>query len=325
MSITWKSLLLAACLMILAPAVCPAEDDHPPIPISFKLSEPSFVTLVIEDAAGVRVRNLASETPFPEGKHTIWWDGLDDLTRDTDAASHAIYHVPGRFVQPGTYTVRGLQREAIDLRYEFAVYNPGNPPWRTKDRSSEWLTNHTPPCTVCFIPAGQAPARGEAGSPPQVLIGSFVAEGGSGLAWVDLDGRKLHGQMWVGGVWTGAELIARDYGPASIPGVYAYVASAWKGDKYNNNQAEIRLHKLVNDAQKLAAPRDTRFGVGEDPRVLDPTWKFPDAEQVGVSGLAAWNGLVIVSLPKMNALLAVDAAASKVLGTAALDSPRGLA
>ncbi|HUW32251.1 MAG TPA: hypothetical protein VM223_11615 [Planctomycetota bacterium] len=320
-----RMLAAAGCLVALFATVAPAEDDHPPIPISFKLSEPSFVTLAIEDAAGVRVRNIVSETPFPEGKHTIWWDGLDDLGRDTDAASHAIYHVPGRFVQPGTYTVRGLQRQAIDLCYEFAVYNPGNPPWRTKDRSSEWLTNHTPPCTVCFIPAGQAPARGEAGSPPQVLIGSFVAEGGSGLAWVDLDGRKLHGQMWVGGVWTGAELIARDPGPAPVPGVYAYVASAWKGDKYNNNQAEIRLHKLVNDAQKLAAPRDTRFGSGEDPRVLDPTWKFPDAEQVGVNGLAAWNGLVIISLPKLNALLAVDAAASKALGTAALGSPRGLA
>jgi len=320
----WKALPIALCLLALTAAVSPAE-DHPPIPISFKLSEPSFVTLVIEDAAGVRVRNLVSETPFPEGKHMIWWDGLDDLGRDSDAAAHAIYNVPGKFVQPGTYTVRGLQRQAIDLRYEFAVYNPGNPPWPTKDRSSEWLTNHTPPGTVCFIPAGQAPARGEAGSPAQVLIGSFVAEGGSGLAWVDLDGRKLHGQMWVGGVWTGADLIARDPGPAPIPGVYAYVASAWTGDKYNDNKAEIRLHKLVNDAQKLAAPRDTRFGVGEDPRVLDPTWKFPDAEQSGVSGLAAWNGLVVISLPKMNALLAVDASASKALGTAALDAPRGLA
>ena len=304
---------------------CAAAQDQPPIPITVKLSDASFVTLVIEDAAGRRVRNLISETPLPKGQTTLYWDGLDDLARDTDAAAHAVYNVPGKFVPPGQYTVRGLYRQAVDLRYEFAVYNPGNPPWKTKDASSEWLTNHTPPGTICFVPAGAAPPRGGEPSPPQMLIGSFVAEGGSGLAWVDLDGRKLHGQMWVGGVWTGAEYIARDAGPAPVPGVYAYVASAWKGDQYNNNQAEIRLHKLVNDAQKLPAPRDTRMGSGEDPPVLKPTWKFPDPEKSGIGGLAAWNGLVVAGLPTLNALLLVDAAGSKVLGTAAMESPRGLA
>jgi hypothetical protein len=320
---------LALTLALLAPTVhaqSAAESDHPPIAVTFRLREPGFVTLAIDDADGRRVRNLVSETPFPAGANTVWWDGLDDLGRDPDAAAHAIYHIPGRFVAPGRYAVRGLVRQAVDLRYEFTVYNPGRPPWHTKSRKSEWLTNHTPPGTLCFLPAGAAPVReGDAGSPAQVLIGSYVAEGGSGLAWVDLDGRKLHGQMWVGGVWTGAELLTRDAGPEPVPGVYAYVASSWKGDQYNDNQAEIRLHKLVNDAQRLAAPRDTRMGTGEDPAVLAPTWKFPAAEQVGVGGLAAWNGLVVVSLPKMDALLLVDVARSNVLGTAALPEPRGLA
>ena len=300
---------------------------HPPITIGLTLQEPGFVTVVIEDADGRRVRNLVSETPMPAGPSVLYWDGLDDLGRDPNAAAHAVYHVPGKLVAPGTYRVRGLFRKAVDLVYEFTVYNPGNPPWRTKDASSEWLTNHTPPSAVCFIPAGQAPPRGESKepSPPQVLIGSFVAEGGSGLAWVDLEGRKLHGQMWIGGIWTAATALARDAGDHPLPGVYAYTAAAWEGDGYNKNVPELRLHMLVAGDRKLKAPGDKRLGSGEDPPVLKPNFRFPDKTQAAVGGLAAWNGLVVASLPKLNQLLFVDAEEGKVLGTAALDDGRGLA
>lgn len=308
----------------MVPPRSPAS-PRPPMAIPVRLPRPGLVTLVIEDAAGVRVRNLISETPLPAGDSIVWWDGLDDRRRDTNAAAHAVYHVPGSPVAPGTYTVRGLVHDPLDLVYEFAVYNPGNPPWRTASRTSEWLTNHTPPSAVCFVPGGVVPVReGQTEAPPQVLIGSFVAEGGSGLAWVDLDGRKLHGQMWLGGVWTGARFLARDPGPQPVPGVYAYAASSWKGDKYNDNQAELRLHKLVNDAQRRAAPRDTRFGTGEDPPVLEPTWKFPAAAQEGIGGLAAWNGLLLVSLPRLDSVLVVDVAAGTALGLAPLPQPRGL-
>lgn len=44
-----------------------------------------------------------------------------------------------------------------------------------------------------------------------------------------------------------------------------------------------------------------------------------------MSGLAAQGGLVVVSLPKLNQLLLVDAKAGKAQGTVALDDPRGLA
>jgi len=141
----WLTVSLVAGLAGIA-----AAEDNPPIPVTFELDEPAFVTLVIEDADGVRVRNLVSETPFPAGRNTVWWDGLDDLGSDPDAAAHAVYHVPGKFVKPGKYVVRGLVRKDINLRYEFCVYNPGKPPWQTANTTSEWLTNHTPPGTVCF-------------------------------------------------------------------------------------------------------------------------------------------------------------------------------
>jgi hypothetical protein len=163
---TRRILVAVISLINLVGPAFPAEmaskqAPHPPIAVPFHLDRPGFVTLVIEDQNGIRVRNLVSETYFAAGNQVAWWDGLDDLGRNTNAAEHAIYDVPGRMVQPGTYTVRGLYRQAIDLKYEFAIYNPGQPPWTTGDASSGWLTTHTPPGTVCFIPAGMVPAHGK--------------------------------------------------------------------------------------------------------------------------------------------------------------------
>ena len=324
------------------------------IPIHFTLKTPGFVTLVIEDAQGKRVRNLISETPFPAGENVAEWDGLDDLGRDTDAAKHAVYHIPGRMVVPGHYQVRGLVRPALRLLYEMTPYNPGNPPWRTGSKSSEWLANHTAPSTVLFLPAGTAPAREPMVDkqdwnqtqlatpmekiPPytggQILVGSHVSEGGSGLAWLDTQGRKLHGQMWLGGVWTAASHLARDTGKNPVPGVYAYAAAYWRGDKYNNNLEELRLHELVND--RIKAPQDKRFGTGEDRLVLTPTYKFPEgkrssdninaaeANETGLTGLTVRDGLIVASLGKLNRLLFIDGHAHRVIGSVPLENPRGV-
>ena len=327
-------------LVLLLAAVCPSlraasepkpgeEPAHPPIPVRFTLAEPGFVTLVIEDAGGMRVRNLVSETPFPKGENVVWWDGLDDLGRDTDAAKHAVYHIPGKLVAAGAYRVRGLVRPEVNLRYEMTAYHPGNPPWLTKDRSSGWLANHTPPSAVLFVPPGAAPEReGHPAPGGQILVGSFVSEGGSGLAWLDTDGHKLHGQEWVGGVWTGATQLCRDEGDRPVPGVYAYTGSAWRGDKYNGFQPELRLHMLVNAAgpeqpAKLKAPGDARMGTGEDPPVLKPTYKLPagleDPEHSSVpvlGGLAARNGILVAAVTPLNQLVFIDVAAHRTVATA---------
>ncbi len=303
-----------------------ANKSHPPIPVRFTLKKPGFVTLVIEDQHGKRVRNLISETPFPAGANVVYWDGLDDIGRDPNAAAHGVYHIPGKLVAPGTYRVNGLIRPQIDLRYEMTAYTNGNPPWSTADNSGEWLANHTAPSAVLFVPQGAAPKRsvpGGAAPGGQVLVGSEVSEGGSGLAWLDLNGRKLHGQLWVGGVWTGAKLLARDDGrlPASgskpLPGVYAYTGAV--------SDNELRLHQLVIATHKTDAPSDNRLGTGEDRPVVTPNFKFPDKNSAALSGLAVNNSLLVASLPKLKQLLFVDAAAQKVLGTVPLSDPRGLA
>jgi hypothetical protein len=279
-----------------AATLTPVEQaGHPPIPVHFTLKEPGYVTLVIEDLQGQRIRNLVSEMPFPAGDNTAWWDGMDDLGRDTDAARHGVYHVPGTFVAPGRYRVRGLTRSALDLRYEFSIYNAGHPAWPTADHTGGWLTNHTPPSAALFIPAQRGVLKQDA-----VYLGSYVSEGGDGLAWVDLEGHKLGGQGHVGGNWTGAPYLARDAGAKADPNTYAYVGSAWEGD--------LRLTALTQS--------------GERPVVQ---YRFATKDLSAMSGLAVHDGLLVASLPKLNQLLFVDARAGAVLGTAAAKDPRGLA
>jgi len=344
-----RNALLFAGLLASLPAVH-AQESHPPIPVRFTLAEPGFVTLVMEDEQGRRVRNLVSEMESPAGENVVWWDGTDDTGR-LQTSINANYEVVHSQVLPGRYTVRGLWRPRIDLRYEFTVYNPGRPPWATSDPSSAWLANHTPPSGVLFVPEEEA-KRSPAGPAPGglVLVCSHVAEGGSGLAWLDPEGHKLYGQHWIGGVWTGATHLARDAGPDGVPEVYAYTAAAWAagaGGGYDGPRSELRLAELLVRDARAGVPRDGRFGRGDDRPLLAPfspyqgllpagaqelrqpgedtRYAFPDAEHTELSGLAVHNARLVAALPKMNQLLWVDARARRILGTLPLEDPRGLA
>lgn len=276
---------------------------RPPIPLHFTLKKPGYVTLVIDDATGKRIRNLVSETRYPARDNVIFWDGLDDIGRDPEAAGHAIYYIPGRMVAPGRYTVRGLTRDTINLRYQMAPYTHGDPPWNDGDSSSEWLANHTPPQSALFVPSVGKEKK------PTVLIGSYITEGGSGLAWLDLAGHKYHGEGWIGGNWTGAPFLARDAGAGASPDNYAYVGAAF--------ERELRL---------------TAVTPGGTFPVLTPAYEFPAAttksnDPAAIGGLAVHNGLLVATLPRLNGgrLLFVDVAARQALGTAPLRDGRGVA
>ena len=290
------------------------ETLHPPIPIRFQLPEEGFVTLVIDGADGKRIRNLIAETKFPAGENTVWWDGMNDLLRDADAAKHGLYHIPEQFVAPGSYRVRGLWRKAVNLRYEFSIYNAGNPAWEIADKTGAWLANHTPPQAAMFVSGDRA------GGKPLIFLGSYVSEGGHGLAWVDLDGRKQGGVGWVGGNWTGAPYLARDDGPQRAPNVLGYAAAAW-----SDEDASRRTKTKVGEI------RLTALHAGEHKPVLKYQFTPPptNAEKIEwshyIGGLAARDNMLVVSLTGLDQLLFVDANEKKVLDTVSISKPRGLA
>ncbi|HEY2343561.1 MAG TPA: hypothetical protein VGH90_11045, partial [Chthoniobacteraceae bacterium] len=295
------------------------EGAHPPIPVRFTLPKAGYVTLVIEDASGKRVRNLVSETHFPAGGNVAWWDGSDDLGRDQDAARHGLYHIPERSVAPGEYRVLGLFHEGITPRYVQSVYNGGNPPWETADTSGGWLTNHTPPQSVLFVP-GEKTLSGQ----PLIYIGSPVAEGGAGLAWVGLDGKKIGGRGWVGGNWTGAPFLARDEGANAAPDTIVYVGSCWRTESGSQAEqeknAELRLTAITKKGDK--AVLKYRFVRGEDEKGK-PSKDDRFLDQLG--GIAVRDGLLVAALAKLNSLLFVDVKSGQIIGQAPLASPRGLA
>ena len=301
----WLEQLLAlsplgtAALRAPAPAI--VEAAHPPIAVPFHLDRPGLVTLVIEDADGNRVRNLVAETRFPAGDNTAWWDGLDDRGRDYEAAEHHVYRIPGALVPPATCRVRGLVRDDVSLAYDFSFYTNGTPPWETADGSGWWLANHTPPQAAWFVRAGEITGGLAKEAGDCMLLGSAITEGGSGLAWVDLQGRKRYGIGWIGGVWTGAACITGDRGPQRVPGCYAYTGSAFED--------ELRLNGLKPE--------------GGDIQVLK--WKFPSKADADLAGIAAWNGVLVASLPKLECLLLVDIAGGRVLGRLPCPRPRGVA
>lgn len=284
----------------------PAGKTPTLIPIRFTLKQPGFVTLVIENSAGIRVRNLIADTWFPAGNNTAWWDGLDDTGRDADAARHGVYSIPQHFVEPGQYHIRGLVHPAIEPHYQFTVYNTGTPPWNLPNHTGAWLGNHTAPQSALFVPANRSPTH-----QPAVYLGCYVTEGLDGLIWVDLNGQKMGGKGWIGGSWTAAPFMARDAGAKADTGIIAYVASAAQTGK--QHITELRLTALTQKNDK----RITIRPLG----IISPTPGVP----IDVGGLAAYNNRFAVSITGLNQLMLIDAGNALVSDTISLNDPHGLA
>ena len=298
-----------------SPASNTGDSPHPPIPIKFSLDEPSYVTLVIDDAKGKRVRNIVSETSFPAGENTVWWDGLDESGK-ADISQRGYYRITGKLVDPGTYHVRGLIRKQLDLSYEFTPYNPGNPPWPVYGAtSSGWLADHTAPSDALFVP----------GSDPRVLIGSYTAEGGSSLVWLDLNGHKTRGMSWLGGgEWTGASHLARDVGSRPLPDIQGYAATS----VYIAATSGVPAHQELRIITIWDANFAEQFGKGIKPALL--VYSYPALPedhiyQTTLGGLAVRDGLILVTIPSRNQILFIDATAGKILKTYTLPDPRGIA
>lgn len=286
---------------------------HAPIPVPFTLPEAGYVTLVIEDADGMRVRNLVSETFFPAGDNIAWWDGTDDLGRDKDAASHGLYNIPARFVTPGAYTARGLWRKEVEAFYEFAVYAHGDPPWSLPDHTGGWLANHSPPSAALFVPASHSPTR-----EPAVFLGAYVTEGPDGLAWVDLDGRKRGGMKWIGGTWTAAPFLCRDVAPGADTNVSAYVASIGESDQASRGD-ELRITALVR------GPGTSLVAKAVHKAVLERDDAETKSTRASLGGIAAYGGMIACAFPALDRVRGFDAATGQVTVDATVENPRGLA
>jgi len=286
--------------------VCRSQATDKGIPISFTLKEAGYVTLVIEDKTGKRVRNLISDMWFNAGNNVTSWDGLDDLGRDLEAAHHGIYNVPGKAVPVGSYIVRGIVHPAIHTFYEFPIYNAGKTAWNTKDNTGGWLADHSPPQAAAFVPASRSPTK-----KPVIFLGSYVAEGRDGVAWVDLDGNKMGGKKWIGGAWTGAPYLSYDAGDKAVPSIPVYAGSVWETGK-GSGQLELRISSVPRSDKPIITYNIGSLSANGDKRTA-------------MRGLAVNNGIGIVSLTNKNQLLIIDLKTKKLIATKTISRPSGLA
>jgi len=164
-------------------------------PVTFAVTVPAghdSVTVAIDDANGVRVRNLleGADVATIGGKRSsakpqtlaFEWNGLDDR---------------GRTLPDGDYRVSGLSLPPVKLTYEYSWLGPGTPPW-VYYKNSGWGGDHEFPHAIACI-------RGHGGKPWRVVTGGRTAEGGSPGFVLDANDRKCHS---FGNGWTGPSALA---------------------------------------------------------------------------------------------------------------------
>jgi len=156
----------------------------PPYRITYAMPLDGFVTVQIHDKkTGQPVRHFLAEVERKKGPVEEYWDLKDDA---------------GEYVPPGDYEVKTIARPPFKLTYQTTVYNAGTPPWWAPVKGmGSWLADHCPPE---FIESAGG----------KVWIGAITAESGHSVIATDADGKKLWGETWVQGGFTGAQRLAAD-------------------------------------------------------------------------------------------------------------------
>ena len=135
-----------------------------PVPIAYDVPADGYVTIVVEDEQGGRIRNLIADTPRAAGANTDAWDGRDD---------------EGNLVAPGSYRARGLWHPEFDALYQFAYGSPGAPAWETADGTGAWISDYAS-CSVATD--GQS-----------VFVSGLYLDCGVGTVRLTEDGRREWG------------------------------------------------------------------------------------------------------------------------------------
>jgi len=188
------------------PRVEPEDADlrlQGPIPLRIAVpSEATRFSLVIEDASGRRIRNLASHASVDEYRTEppprdatapspaspgasasisleVPWDGRADGEWNAERQVFV-----GDVVAPGSYTVRGIWHRGLGVVHAGSFYDPGTPPWPTANGTGAWGFDHSNPHAVAAMPR-DATTRG------RVFLGWHQGECGVGFIGLDANGRKI--------------------------------------------------------------------------------------------------------------------------------------
>jgi hypothetical protein len=274
-----------------------------PVPIHYKLPYNAHVTLVIEKPDGTRVRNLISDYPRHAGANTDYWDGTDDN---------------GHLVPPGTYIVRGLYHKPLDVLYEFAYGNPGNPEYLNSSGTGGWLSNEDDPFAV-------------ATDDQHIYVAANQAEGATAVLAINDSGQRVWGHGGIsGGVMTryGNYLYMVVGGSTYHPGVPDGEVDIERLDPNNGQFVPFPdgkgAHKIASIAVDPSQwpgfkPRPPE-GVAVATHQFDATWC-----QRQPMGLAADQNNLYASLYYQNQIVVINPQTGDPIGQIPVPHPTGLA
>ncbi len=255
-------------------------------------------TVVIEDEAGRRVRNLVSGAPAAAGKRRVEWDGQDE---------------EGKIVAPGAYRWRSIHHPGITPEYLFSFCNDGRPGWRTGSGTDMWGPDHS---------ALTAAAAGR----EWTFFGGCCAESGYAMVAVDAQGVKRMHYNAVHG--TGIEKVA-----LAADGEVLYAAHdgfAWGQHVDRSKPGWKAAQKITVTRFHAADGRLVEFPGGKkfiEAAVLEvgPGSARPELKEHNLGGLAAAGGKLYVSCRAEHRILLLDAATGGRTGEIRLESPGSLA
>lgn len=225
MATSWRvAAALAGGWLLPMQVACAAE-------LRYALAEPAFVTVVVEDSQGRRVRNLVAASPRPAGEAIETWDGCNDA---------------GEPCAAGLYRWRGIARGAVESRFLGAFDSEGDPPWHTEAVPLSW---HLPPSgSGGFLSDHERPSTLLAHG-GDVFVGAHFAECGHSMARYDAaSGRKLWGTRFVS--LSGADAFAADGDTLFVAG-----EGGWMGDRLAVTRLNLRDHRFVPNPPDVAKRR----------------------------------------------------------------------
>lgn len=239
-----------------------------------------YITVVVEDSKGNRVRNLIAELKFKEYEEyyvsetettytsNVLWDGRDDY---------------GNKVSPGKYTFRTIAYNGLDPVFDTVYYGPGQIPWSiSSDKSSGWLADHTPPSTVATY-----------GN--EVYVGAAFAEGGHGLMGLD---SATGNKKW--GTTLGAHLLA-----ANSRYIFAIPGWDWTQDmtislnqillRYDRETASYDPFVINGEKQQIQMYMSDILGVKNGESVPNVTGLDANEDYVAIAtdGITGTSGMDI--------------------------------
>ncbi len=265
------------------------EEMTGPVEISYELAKDARVTVAIDDAAGVRVRNLIAALPRKAGKNTEKWDGLDDN---------------GQAVAAGAYKIHAMYHEGIHVNYVMSFANSGDPTWATDDGKGAFYGDHTAPHA--------AAAGGD-----YVALACPLGESGKHLICCDLEGHR----QWGLGNRTGF-VIGTGSGRASLAtdGTTLWVSQDGDGGIY---RVELKTGKYSpwNRTVKDAGGRDVPV---LDLKLPGSRPEGADKTTLNLAAIAVQRNVLAAALFLENKILLLDAGTGDLRATLDVPAPTAL-